>query len=378
MAARIKEFLKKDAMLVVSVLAALVSLLITPPSAALLQSIDWKTLATLFMLLSVLDGFKEEDLFRPVIRLAGRLHGVLPLSLFLVFAVFFSSMFVTNDVSLIIFVPLTLILFRSGDKERYILPMLALENIAAVRGSLLTPFGSPQNLFLFSKSGLTVWEFLGMMLPIWLISLVLLVLFVVGLYRKNLREGIRLSGSSDRSSWDPARKGKRVLYLVLFCIIVLCIVTRTDKWPWVTLGVTLALLIFDRKVFLRVDYVLLLTFLCFFIFSSSIAANAGIAEFLHEHVANQEYWWSLLLSQVISNVPASIVLWPFTVQLKALIYGLDTAGLISVIGSLASVINMRIYLREYPGKAGAFMITFEKVSLLFFIIIVIPQWLMCR
>ena len=373
---RIKAFLKKEPMLAVSLAAALLSLFITPPSRALLTSIDWKTLATLFMLLSVLDGFKEEDLFRPVIRLAGRLHRQTVLTLFLVFAVFFSSMFVTNDVSLIIFVPLTLILFKNGGKEHYLLPVLALENIAAVRGSLLTPFGSPQNLFLFAKSGMSAAEFMGMMLPLWGMSIVLLVLFVFGLYRKNPKEEIAAAGEADAGAWDPARRGKRILYLALFAVIVLCIVSRTEHWLAVTLAVTAALLAFDRRVFRRVDYVLLLTFLCFFIFSSSISSHPGISEFLHRHVAGQEYWWSLGLSQIISNVPASIVLWPFTEDLKALIYGLDTAGLISVIGSLASVINMRIYLREYPGQTLRFMVTFEKVCLLFFALVVIPQWLM--
>lgn len=185
---KLKNFVKKEAMLVVSVAAAVISLFITPPSAALLTAIDWKTLATLFMLLSVLDGFKHENLFLPVLKLTGKISSQLGLSFFLVFGVFFSSMFVTNDVSLIIFVPLTMMLFRQHDKEQYILPILVMENIAAVRGSLLTPFGSPQNLFLFSNSGMETGAFLMMMLPIWLGSIVLISLFLCFLYRKNLLE----------------------------------------------------------------------------------------------------------------------------------------------------------------------------------------------
>lgn len=376
---KLRQFLKKELMLVVSLAAALVSLIITPPSAALLEAIDWKTLATLFMLLSVLDGFKSENLFLPVIRMVSRFRTQLGLSFFLVFAVFFSSMFVTNDVSLIIFVPLTMMLFRAGDKEKYIIPVLVLENIAAVRGSLLTPFGSPQNLFLFAQSGLDAGSFMLMMLPLWLMSVVLLSLFIVFLYRRDRREPITLSVTGHEAQpWQPERKGKRILYLSLFVLIVATIVTRTTLWPWITLAVAVLLFIFDRPVFRRVDYVLLLTFLCFFVFSSSIAANPAISEFLHKSVTGREYWWSLGLSQIISNVPASIVLWPFTGSLKALIYGLDTAGLLTVIGSLASVINMRIYAREYPGRGKEFMLTFEKICLVFFLIVVIPQWLMCR
>ena len=366
------SFLKKEAMLVVSVAAALVSLVITPPSADLVKAIDWKTLATLFMLLSVLDGFKHENLFLPLLRLTEKFSTLLGLSFFLVFGVFFSSMFVTNDVSLIIFVPLTILLFREKGKEGYILPILTMENIAAVRGSLLTPFGSPQNLYLFSGSGIGTGAFLKMMLPLWLGSMVLISLFLVFLYRKDLGQK---AGCTDYrgAQWQPEGKLRRLTYLALFAAVLLCIVTRTPYWPYVTLLVTLVLLVVDPKVFRRVDYVLLLTFLCFFVFSSSIAANQRIAGFLERAVRGNEYWWSIGISQIISNVPASIVLWPFTADLRALIYGLDTAGLVTVIGSLASVINLRLYTREYPGQGKAFLVCFEKISLCFFAIVVVLQ-----
>lgn len=371
---KIIEFLKKDAMLVAAVLAAVISLFITPPSTELLSSIDWKTLATLFMLLSVLDGFKNENLFRPVIKFAGRIGSQVGISFFLIFSVFFSSMFVTNDVSLIIFVPLTIILFRAGNKEHYIIPVIVMENIAAVRGSLLTPFGSPQNLFLYSKSGLSAGSFILMMLPLWIGSMILLSIFILVLYRKDRGEIIDIS-SFKTEKWEKSGRRKRILYFSLFAVIIATIVTRTNLWPYVTLFVAVMLLIFDRRVFIRVDYALLLTFLCFFIFSSSISSNETVSAFLLKSVNGNEYWWSILLSQVISNVPASIVLWPFTSNLKALIYGLDSAGLVTVIGSLASVINMRIYTREYPGNGMKFMKTFEIISLIFFAIIVIPQML---
>ena len=361
------SFVKKEAMLVVSLAAALLSLVITPPSASLLKTIDWKTLATLFMLLSVLDGFKHENLFLPVLRLTEKFTTMVGLSFFLVFGVFFSSMFVTNDVSLIIFVPLTILLFREKGKENYLLPILAMENIAAVRGSLLTPFGSPQNLFLFSGSGMGTGSFLVMMLPLWLGSIVLISLFLLFLFRKDLHQK---AGHTDYrgETWMPEGKFRRITYLLLLALIIGCIVSRTTWWPCITLVVTVVLLLVDPKVFRRVDYVLLLTFFCFFVFSSSITANETIAGFLENAVRGNEYWWSIGISQIISNVPASIVLWPFTSDLKALIYGLDTAGLVTVIGSLASVINLRLYTREYPGKGRDFLVCFEKVSLCFFII----------
>lgn len=373
---RIIQLFKKDVMLSVSLLAALVSLFITPPSAALLAGIDWHTLAMLFMMLTVLEGFKKENIFLPLIRLTSRIGSMAGLSLFLVFMVFFSSMFVTNDVSLIIFVPLTILLFRSGGKEGYILPVISMENIAAVRGSMLTPFGSPQNLFLFGQSGVRAGTFMVHMLPLWILSGLLLVLFVLGLFRRNLRLPIRFNAEQTGGRWLPERKKYRVLYILLFALILFTIVSRTDLWVYITGLVFLAVLVFDRKRLLKTDYVLLVTFLCFFIFSSSVSSNPAISAFLQRAVRGREYWWGILMSQAISNVPAAIVLYPFSENLPALLYGVDSAGLCSLIGSLASVINYRIYVREYPGQGGAFIKVFTLTSLAFFALVVIPGYLL--
>ena len=189
---RIAALFKKDLMLSVSLAAAIISLFITPPDRGLLSSINWKTLATLFMLLTVLEGFKKENIFVPVLKKTGKISKIKNLTIFFVAAVFFSSMFVTNDVSLIIFVPLTIILFRAGGKEKYILPVLTFENIAAIRGSLLMPFGSPQNLFLYAKSGISTPDFIKMMLPLWIFSAGLLLVFISILYRKDSKEKISI------------------------------------------------------------------------------------------------------------------------------------------------------------------------------------------
>ena len=376
MAKRILRYLKKELMLTLSLLAAGIALIITPPTKALLTQIDWHTLGILLMMLCVLEGFKQENVLRPVVRLAGGLRRMTTMTLFLVFGVFFTSMFVTNDVSLIIFVPLTILLFRSGGKEKYILPVISMENIAAIRGSLLMPFGSPQNLFLYGQSGVSAGHFMLHMLPLCVMSAVLLVGFIFFLYRKDLREEITAAGAE--TPWDPARKKQRVTYALLFVLILTVIVSRTEYW-YVAVGVVLAaILIVDRKLLTKVDYVLLVTFLCFFVFSSAIAANETIAGVLKKAVAGCEYWWAIGLSQIISNVPASIVLYPFTENFAGLIYGADTAGLCSLIGSLASVINYRIYVREYPGQGRKFIKTFTLVSWAFFLIVVIPGLLLSK
>ena len=373
---QVTAFLKKELMLTLSLFAAAAALIITPPTKALLRDIDWRTLGTLLMMLTVLEGFKRENVLRPVIRLAGRLRTMTGLTLFLVFGVFFTSMFVTNDVSLIIFVPLTILLFRAGGKERFLLPVLTLENIAAVRGSLLMPFGSPQNLFLFGQAEVSAWHFMLHMLPLCALSAVLLICFILFLYRRDLREPIGTEAAD--TPWQPEGRVRRIVYLALFVLVLLVIVTRTRFWYAAVAVVLLTVLATDRTLFAKVDYVLLLTFLCFFVFSSSITANPKISAVLRRAVAGNEYWWGIGLSQLISNVPATIVLYPFTRNFAGLIYGVDTAGLCSLIGSLASVINYRIYVREYPGSGGRFIKVFTLVSWAFFLLVVIPGLLLSR
>ena len=373
---QVTAFLKTELMLTLSLFAAAAALIITPPTKALLRDIDWRTLGTLLMMLTVLEGFKRENVLRPVIRLAGRLRTMTGLTLFLVFGVFFTSMFVTNDVSLIIFVPLTILLFRAGGKERFLLPVLTLENIAAVRGSLLMPFGSPQNLFLFGQAEVTAWHFMLHMLPLCALSAVLLICFILFFYRRDLREPIGTEAAD--TPWQPEGRVRRIVYLTLFVLVLLVIVTRTRFWYAAVAVVLLTVLATDRTLFAKVDYVLLLTFLCFFVFSSSITANPKISAVLRRAVAGNEYWWGIGLSQLISNVPATIVLYPFTRNFAGLIYGVDTAGLCSLIGSLASVINYRIYVREYPGSGGRFIKVFTLVSWAFFLLVVIPGLILAR
>lgn len=384
-------WLKKEPMLILSVAAAVAGLIITPPTARLASDIDWRTLGTLLMMLCVLEGFKKEDLFHPLAALASKLRYMVTLSLFLVFSVFFSSMLVTNDVSLLIFVPLTILLFRAAGRERYILPVISMENIAAIRGSLLTPFGSPQNLFLYGQAKIGAGRFMLHMLPMCAVSGLLLAGFVFFLYRKDPREAALpaappegdSAGDTPLADGDAAAAGakgrwrltpRRWTYLALFVLILAVIVSRTGYWYIALAAVLVTVAVADRRLFLRVDYVLLVTFLCFFVFSSSIAANPRIAAFLERSVAGREYWWAIGLSQIISNVPASIVLYPFSKNFAGLIYGADTAGLCSLIGSLASVINYRLYVREYPGRGRKFILVFTLVSWAFFAIVVLPGY----
>ncbi len=375
---KITETIKKEPMLLVSLIAALVSLIITPPDKGLLKNIDWHTLGTLFMMLTVLEGFKQESLFNPLIKLSSNFKTMATLSLFFIFGVFFTSMFVTNDVSLIIFVPLTILVFRELKREECILPVISMENIAAIRGSLLMPFGSPQNLFLYQQSGVNALRFMLHMSPLCVGSGILLIVFVLIMYRKELKKKTASFSGNLIKEWRDEDKAKRTMYAILFVLILTTIVTRTKFWPIAVLLVIAGVFVVNRKLFKSVDYVLLVTFLCFFIFSSSVSSNPVVSTLLKKAVAGNEYWWAIGLSQIISNVPASIVLYPFTENFAGLIYGADTAGLCSLIGSLASVINYRIYVREYPGKGKDFIKVFTLISWAFFVIVVIPGFLLSK
>ena len=207
---KVLAVLKKEPMLTAALAAAVVSLFLSPPKPALLGKIDWRTLGTLFMMLCVLEGFKKENVLRPLVKLGTGIGRMVTLSLFLIFGVFFTSMFVTNDVSLILFVPLTILLFREGGKEAYLLPVLTMENIAAIRGSLLMPFGSPQNLFLYSQSGVGAGRFILHMSPLCVSSAVLLVIFVLVLYRRDLGERIRVNPDSVAGEWGREGRVRRI------------------------------------------------------------------------------------------------------------------------------------------------------------------------
>lgn len=372
---KILTFLKKEPMLLLSLIAAIAAMILNPPTKDLLGKIDWRTLGTLFMMLTILEGFKRENIFKPLINFSTRFRSVRSLSLFLVFCVFFTSMFVTNDVSLIIFVPLTIMLFRRSGKEQYILPVISMENIAAIRGSLLMPFGSPQNLFLYGRFGVGIGTFMLHMAPLCVSSAILLIVFILIMSRKEKGQVIGFSDTGNITE-DGDNAYRKPWYLALFGLVMVVIITKTKYWPVALLIVVVAMLFLDRTILLKTDYVILATFFCFFVFSSLISTHPSVSVMLGKLVAGYEYWWAIGISQIISNVPASIVLYPFSTNNAGLIYGLDTAGLCSLIGSLASVINYRIYVREYPGKGWAFVKTFTLISWAFFAIVVIPGYLL--
>ena len=368
---KINSFLKKQIVFVVSLFAALFSLLVSPPTPERFLSLDWRTLFTLYMLLLVLEGFKKEKMFYPFFKLTDRFKTIKGLSLFLVAVVFFLAPFITNDVSLVTFVPLTILIFKGIRKEKHLLEIVILENIAAISGAFLTPFGNPQNLFIYTNTAVSPTSFILHMVPMWSVGLIGLYFAVSFVFRKDPKEPIYLDERIDHESPDPDKRGLRIFYLVLLFLLLIEIITRIFNFIDIVMIVLAALLIFDRKVFKKVDYYLLSTFFFFFLFSSSVADIPIVKEYLSSHVGGNEYWWGLGISQIISNVPGTALLLDFSTNYTALLYGVNAAGMGTIVGSLASLITFSIYNKEYPEEKKNFFKYFHFFSLCFLVLYIV-------
>ena len=368
---KINSFLKKQIVFVVSLFAALFSLLVSPPTPERFLSLDWRTLFTLYMLLLVLEGFKKEKMFYPFFKLTDRFKTIKGLSLFLVAVVFFLAPFITNDVSLVTFVPLTILIFKGIRKEKHLLEIVILENIAAISGAFLTPFGNPQNLFIYTNTAVSPTSFILHMVPMWSVGLIGLYFAVSFVFRKDPKEPIYLDERIDHESPVPDKRGLRIFYLALLFLLLVEIITRIFNFIDIVMIVLAALLIFDRKVFKKVDYYLLSTFFFFFLFSSSVADIPIVKEYLSSHVGGNEYWWGLGISQIISNVPGTALLLDFSTNYTALLYGVNAAGMGTIVGSLASLITFSIYNKEYPEEKKNFFKYFHFFSLCFLVLYIV-------
>ncbi|MBQ0071000.1 MAG: hypothetical protein KBS81_03970 [Spirochaetales bacterium] len=365
-----KTWVKEEIVFCVSFLAAVFALILTPPAVERFFALDWKTLFSLFMLLLTLEGLKKENMFLPFMRLTTGFQSVMALTYFLVAVVFFLAAYITNDVSLVTFVPLTIAIFRFIGKEQYTVKVVVLENIAAITGAFLTPFGNPQNLYIYANTEIGPMAFVLHMMPLWFAALCGLAVAIRIVYRKNPKERIYVHKEIE-GEWDPARKGLRVFYVALLALVLFTIISGKFNFISIVCFVLIALLVFDRSVYGKVDYILLATFFCFFVFSSSIAANPKISAVLSKYVAGNEYWWGILVSQIVSNVPGTALLHPFTENMTALLYGVNTAGMGDLVGSLACLISFRLYTQAYPTEKGRFLKYFHLFSTCFLVLLIV-------
>ena len=349
---------KKEIVFCVTFLLALISAFFVKPDAKYISYIDFGTLLTLFSLMAVVAGWRRTGLFDSLGKTVCRkVHGQRALCLTLVLLCFFTSMVITNDVALLTFVPFAVVLLSKTDSF-VLLYTVVLQTLAANLGSMITPIGNPQNIFLFSKMQLGTVRFMKILFPYTLLSLALLILST--LIIKNEEMQIE---RQETESGKSGCKGKNILYTVLFILCLLSVVNVIPKWAASVL-VALCVLVSDRKIFCNIDFMLLLTFTAFFIFTGNIARLESVDSFLKRITGGNEFAISLAFSQVISNVPATLLLHPFAQDTKELLLGVDICGLGTSVASLASLISLKLYTQEKGGTAK-FLAVFTLMNIIF-------------
>ena len=394
------SFFKEETVLCVALVLAAVSSFVVLPDRQYVDYIDFRTLAILFSLMAVMAGLQQIGVFGWIAgRMLRYVRSVRSLVLVLMLLCFVSSMLITNDVALITFVPFSFTVFGLVGKElkeKLVIPVVVMQTIAANLGSMLTPIGNPQNLYLYSQSGMGLGEFIMLMLPYTVVSLALLVVWCLALGGKSgagqkLQLGdagaqSQIGGRSqlgdigaqsqvaDRKLQSAvsglegasSRSGIRnlVIYLILF---VLCLLTVARVLPY---GLTLvlviaAVMIADRHVLAKVDYGLLLTFVGFFVFIGNMGRIPAFSNFLASMMQGREVLTAVVSSQVISNVPAALLLSGFTGDYRALIVGTNLGGLGTLIASMASLISFKYVGKEFGGKKGAYLGYFTVANLVF-------------
>lgn len=353
------EFMKKEIVLIIAIILAIGTSFISLPK---LEYIDFKVIILLFNLMVVVAGFKEMKVLDNIATsLLKRCTSFREITFVLVFLTFFSAMVVTNDVALITFVPLTLIIGKKANIKP--LKLVVLQTLAANLGSALTPMGNPQNLFIYSYFNVNIIEFFKITFPLVLLSIIFLTIIIINGKKEELYFRVE----------DIKIKNKKIviIYSVLFFITLLSVFHLIDYR--ITFIITIiTIVIFNRNLFKNVDYSLLITFVAFFIFIGNISSMSIIKNFMVNILSseNSTFMFSIVSSQFISNVPATMLISPFTPYYKELLLGVNIGGLGTLIASLASVISYKLYIKEYPEDGVDYMKIFTIYNILGLVIIV--------
>ena len=378
------QFLKSEIVLTAAVMLAVVSMFLVHPDAGYAEYIDFRTLSILFCLMAVMAGFQEAGVFRLIAeKMLKKVKGVFGLVYILVMLCFCFSMLITNDVALITFVPFTFIVLQLlGDdmERRLIIPVVVMQTIAANLGSMLTPIGNPQNLYLYGKSGYSFGAFLMLMLPYAAAAFVLLTLYCVSLGRRRTGSVMRQSGVLNVSfATETSLTGKEkaiVRYVILF-VISLLVVVRIVPYPVALAVVVIVFVLFDRHLFAKIDYALLLTFVGFFVFIGNMGRVPVFNQFLAGVIEGNEVVTSVVASQVISNVPAALLLSGFTDNVKDLIIGTNLGGLGTLIASMASLISYKFIAKNTKCDKGAYFRSFTVWNVIF-LAVLMGLWVVMR
>lgn len=351
-------FAKSEAVLSIAALLAVGSMAAVPPDKGYLDYIDWDTLALLFSLMAVSKGLQGQGVFDALgAGLLGRLSTTRQMLLVLTFLPFFVSMLVTNDVALITFVPFGLVVLEMAGCERLAIPLVVLQTAAANLGSMLTPMGNPQNLYLYNRSGMGFLEFCALLAPYAALSAAAIALLALLPKSEAMHAAVEPEGKGS---------GRRIaLFAALGGVCLLSIAKLLP--PLAAAGLTLAvLLIADRPLLKKLDYALLATFVAFFVFIGNMGRLPAFSAFLAGALAGREVEVAVAASQVISNVPAALLLAGYSENWPALIIGCDLGGLGTLIASMASLISYKFFARRYPAQKGRYLrwFTLANVGLL--------------
>lgn len=354
--AKVLSFFKREPVFIISLLAAIISCFFVLPDEEYIGYIDFRTLALLYALMVVVAGLGKAGVFTSMAQsLCLKARSIRSIGVILVCLCFFSAMLITNDVALLTFVPFSVIVLGMANRKQDLIRIVVLQTVAANLGSMLTPVGNPQNLYLYSYYDLSFLDFLVMTLPVWILSLVLILISCLFLPKAGL--------SSFPEKDQTINKKGLWINLILFLVCLLTVM-RILSWPIMLLIVVIVLLIFDRQLLIKADFILLLTFVAFFIFAGNLARIDVINNLLQSILSGREYWTTLAASQVISNVPAALLLSSFTENARALILGVNIGGLGTPIASLASLISLKLYTQTENSRLGKYVLEFVIISVI--------------
>lgn len=357
-----RGFAKKNAVMLIAFAAALITSLFVPVDKEYIGYFDFKTLSCLFCVLAVFCALKDINFFFVIARKIVHFFKTARMSILaLVYITFIGSMLIANDMALLTFLPLGFLVLSSTGKQKYMAFTFIMQNIAANLGGMLTPFGNPQNLYLYTKFNIPNGEFMGIMAPPFILSVVLITLCCI-IFVKN--EPLMISNEKIELN------GKRTaLYLALFALAI-AIVFRGIPY-WIGLIIIPAVLFFaDRHALESVDYPLLFTFVFFFIFAGNMARMDAVRNFFSALLSKNTLLFSALSCQCISNVPSAILLSQFTGNYAELLIGVNVGGVGTLIASLASLITFREYVKHDPKSTRRYIAEFSAFNFGFLIILI--------
>lgn len=425
----IKRFIKSNPVFMLAGIAAIISMFFVPPNAEYISYIDFRTVVILLSQLMIIEGLMKSGVFDFLSgKIVKKFDNTRSLSSVLILLCFFVSMLVTNDVSLISFVPLTIILLSKINDDNLMIFVIVFETIAANLGSMLMPFGNPQNLFLFNISGISGLVFIMLMLKYTFVSLGMIMTCCILIPKKNINDAIidpssnshtniakQQSSNSEKQAnaiefenqihsadltshihptvpksqshsadsekliqdkdltVDNAPSNKKLEITGSLILLIICIMTVFhigNEWILIALCLSFFLLI-DKNILKNVNYILPLTFVEFFILTGNIKALPQFSETLSKFITGHEMITGVLLSQIISNVPAAMLLSSFTDDYKALIIGTDIGGLGTLIASMASLISFQFYSSERDSKPGKYLLVFTLMNVIFLIMLLL-------